>query len=867
MALAVAQFTANGTWFSSGSKTVTGVNWAAGDWVIVFGAMESSSPRALTDPTATGLTFSKASTADPNSSAECEAGFWVAQAAASGSSVTVTQGVDGGTLNHGLAVWVISGGATSVTGITGSTTEANFSQTVAAGDAVIVALADWNATNPPGKTPATGSGTATERFDTSDGSSYSVWGADWVGTSAGTFSFGPNNYTSLKVAQVGVRVIAPVGGTDYTKTPADSVGATDAATVVRTSARTASDPAGVTDARTVARAVARTAADPVGVTDSATAITGRSATRADTVGITDAVSAAMARARAAADAVGVTDARTVARTSARTVTDPVAASDVVVAQLGQAVADTVAVTDAVSAVQTASRALADPIGVTDTTAGDLAGATLTLLNTFALSAADPHSITITGATAGLDVWLLVNTAATVATPAGWALEASRVAAMGSYAFHLPGGSNPGGSIAVTLDLSGARALSAVAIESATDDASVYASLVEPVNSNSTAYGTAAHTFTARDEALAVFMFHGTVALPPAAFDVVSFDQGFTELADTGWAGTGGSGDEAARIVIGHATAAAMSASGVVVTLDTAQPIGSAVGFVAFDLDTGLSGVKADPIGVTDTVVRTTASVRTQGDPIGLTDARTVTATAARTVANPVGVSDAVTAVLGQLIANPVGVTDARTVVRTSARTVANPVGITDSVSANLTSGGTNYTRTVADAVGVTDTGSPQTIDFGYTVADPAGVTDSAARALAAVRARNDAVGIVDSASSSLGGGGTNYSRTPADPVGITDARTVARTMPRSPADAVGVTDAAGRVLARARTQADAVGLADTVLVVRTTVRTVADPVGVTDAAFVPGAAPPWSWLVSTGATLVEHTPLLDGVHPATADVT
>jgi hypothetical protein len=76
---------------------------------------------------------------------------------------------------------------------------------------VCMFVCDFNATNPPGKTPATGSGTATERLDQGNGTTYAQWVADWVGTSAGTFTFGPNNYTSLQVAQVSLEITDPGG--------------------------------------------------------------------------------------------------------------------------------------------------------------------------------------------------------------------------------------------------------------------------------------------------------------------------------------------------------------------------------------------------------------------------------------------------------------------------------------------------------------------------------------------------------------------------------------------------------------------------------------------------------------------------------
>lgn len=209
MATAVTQYAENSTWFSSGvgGKTCT-VSFSAGDIIVVAGGIETDT-RDFNLPTATGLTFTQQPLQDAGSGSEAAAGIWTAVAAGAGSSVVITQSITG-VSNSGLAAWVVSGGST-ITGITGSLANAAFAGvTVGAGDTVIVFLADFTAANPPGLTATTGSGTATERVDIGDGTSYGVWGADWVNTAAGTFSFGATSYGALNTAQVGV-VITSAG--------------------------------------------------------------------------------------------------------------------------------------------------------------------------------------------------------------------------------------------------------------------------------------------------------------------------------------------------------------------------------------------------------------------------------------------------------------------------------------------------------------------------------------------------------------------------------------------------------------------------------------------------------------------------------
>jgi hypothetical protein len=105
----------------------------------------------------------------------------------------------------------------TVVNATANNTEAAISRTVVDFSTVIYGLMDWNATNPPAKTPLTGSGVATERRDAGDGASYAQWLAEWEAVSAGTYNFGPNGYTSLKVAQAIAEVRSDVGSTEVTQ--------------------------------------------------------------------------------------------------------------------------------------------------------------------------------------------------------------------------------------------------------------------------------------------------------------------------------------------------------------------------------------------------------------------------------------------------------------------------------------------------------------------------------------------------------------------------------------------------------------------------------------------------------------------------
>lgn len=218
MAIAVVSFqrTATGDWGNTGNSL--DVSWSAGDLIVVAG----TSPYAGDDfntPTATGLTFTQRSIMDGGAGTQNKSAMWTAVAGSSGTNVTVGLTT---TLPFvvGMVVWVLSGAGT-VTGITGDDNEQAFTVTTSAGDAVLVLMGDFNGASPT-RSPTTGSGTATERLDNDNAPStggYGIWAADWIGTSAGTFTFGASSYAGTRDAQVGIVVAAGAGGGGATSSP------------------------------------------------------------------------------------------------------------------------------------------------------------------------------------------------------------------------------------------------------------------------------------------------------------------------------------------------------------------------------------------------------------------------------------------------------------------------------------------------------------------------------------------------------------------------------------------------------------------------------------------------------------------------
>jgi hypothetical protein len=211
--LSIAQWAEVSNWFAPGgngsTKSITGLSWNSGDTIIFMGGGETGAFTFGVTPSNANLSFGSILLNVPASPTgpECFGVLYKATAASSqtGQTITVTHNATASAA-FGGCVWVIPG-ASGTANVSGNTTESPLSLTVSGGSVVCYILLDWNATNPPGKTPLAGSGTSTERRDQGDGSRYAQLVFDWAGVSAGTYNFGPNNYTSLTAVQLAIEVL------------------------------------------------------------------------------------------------------------------------------------------------------------------------------------------------------------------------------------------------------------------------------------------------------------------------------------------------------------------------------------------------------------------------------------------------------------------------------------------------------------------------------------------------------------------------------------------------------------------------------------------------------------------------------------
>lgn len=222
----------------------------------------------------------------------------------------------------------------------------------------------------------------------------------------------------------------------------------------------------------------------------------------------------------------------------------------------------------------------------------------TVIAEYAGAAANSHTVTFTGKTNGRDLYAFFSAPATPVLPSGWVELDSVLAGGGDYyakLWHLPRASNSSAVTSLALSLNTSAPLTCVVIQDYIDTTvdTVYHSIAQhnPVIGTPGVQGTGAHTFTTRNEVLALFAVEIIVAGETTfgTFDYTSFDNSFTGLADSGNAG--GSAIGAGRTWMARRANFAFTDDGVTATAN--QPSNSAysgvAGFLAYNVGTPPSG--------------------------------------------------------------------------------------------------------------------------------------------------------------------------------------------------------------------------------------------------------------------------------------
>jgi hypothetical protein len=196
-------------WFATGtSNNVTGVAWTDGDLIVtaqwVSDQQESS---AIVAPTNANLTFTLRQNS-PNTGSEADVQIHTAPATSTETAQTITSGRTGATNANGCAVWVLQSANAYVGGFANNNESAT-TYNPGSGSAMLGIVADWSAAISPA-TGTTGSGTLTERQDSTDASWGDVWVAEWIGVDAGSDSWGITSYSGGQVAQAFIEISSAV---------------------------------------------------------------------------------------------------------------------------------------------------------------------------------------------------------------------------------------------------------------------------------------------------------------------------------------------------------------------------------------------------------------------------------------------------------------------------------------------------------------------------------------------------------------------------------------------------------------------------------------------------------------------------------
>ena len=487
-------------------------------------------------------------------------------------------------------------------------------------------------------------------------------------------------------------------------------------------------------------------------------------------------------------------------------------------------------------------------------------------------AANPQVVSLAGKTTGRDLWFFFALEATPSSvPSGWVEHGSELMAGGGYfvkLWRLPAASNTGGVTDISIAMNGAAPILGCLWEDSEvfdSGAALYFDAYDqsPTGATPALWGTNLHTFTARDHAFAFYVLSPLSTRP--SWDLVSYDQGYAEFSDSGWAG--GAGLASCRAWLAKESPSSMAADGVTATSNGLAPvIGGAVGMFAFSTVPATGGTAfprtaSDSWSVSGTAVAGIQNfLRPAADSVTLSDAAArAPVTRTRPLADTVTLSDAaVRAPAARPRAVPDSVVLSDSAVRAPAarvRPASDSVALSDAaVRAPAT-----RTRAVPDSIVLSDAAVRAPATPVRPVADTVALSDAVSRVSVFTRPAADAVAMSDAAAGVFGQGTQAFVRTASDTVAVSDSVARVSARARGVADSVVLVDVAARApAARVRPVADGIVLSDVATrAVVARVRTATDSWTASDVAVralgarVRSAAD--SWVVSDGAQRVAAT--------------
>lgn len=208
MSIAVVQENQSLAVDSSGTETITGLSWLAGQTVVVMGMTEDNANSGINLPTVAGLTFAPMPGSPTNTASSCKGYVWSAVAGSSGSGSIVATATGGG-VGHVIEGWVLPVGVALGTPVLTIGTGKTLALTRVGQDSLILFLAgDYSANSDTTVTadPVGGTQRIAEQF-----ANYAVFAFDWSATGApGTTNYGVGNASGTGVwTKLALEIIDP----------------------------------------------------------------------------------------------------------------------------------------------------------------------------------------------------------------------------------------------------------------------------------------------------------------------------------------------------------------------------------------------------------------------------------------------------------------------------------------------------------------------------------------------------------------------------------------------------------------------------------------------------------------------------------
>jgi hypothetical protein len=181
---------------------------------------------------------------------------------------------------------------------------------------------------------------------------------------------------------------------------------------------------------------------------------------------------------------------------------------------------------------------------------------------------------------GTDIFVIAMSTAVIATPSGFIALRGYTDQTDTKIFHMPAADNLGTS-SIILTQSASRPLAAVVMDDLAKVRNFVTAKSTNISGGATSWQTDVESFGQSDESIVFYTYeHDDI---PTDLDVLSYSNGYTEISDTGSAGSGGAGNQSVRIFVARKSSATLAGQSVTATMSAGYNGYKAThGFIAYD---------------------------------------------------------------------------------------------------------------------------------------------------------------------------------------------------------------------------------------------------------------------------------------------